>query len=416
MTETPLHRATPILMLGALVLVGVAMQFLRSSHVVVAPIFTRELAISPEVLGGLSGVMLFASALIQIPGGVMMDRFGARRAMAVLLLFAIAGAVLFGLARNAIDLVSARVLLGIGTALLFMAVAAVLSRWYSPMHFPAMLGVVGGLGQIGNLLATTPMAALAEAVGWRSAFFTVAVCVAAIALLVYLIVRDAPPSSTYHQRAPEMFRETWRGVVEVMRIPQLYRLLPMSGVAWATISCILGLWGGPYLADVHGFDTIARGNVMAAMAIGCIFGPMVFGWASSRVPTPKPVIVFGVVSNILIFAILALVPAPTPAFVAVMLGALGLFGSYTSMLIAHGRRFYPERLIGRGLTVVNTAVLFGAASMQWVTGLIVGAFEQVDGRAPPEAYRTVFGVLALSLLVSLIIYLPLRESKDEVAG
>ncbi len=408
-----MDRGAPLLMYAVLVLVGVSMQFLRSSHVVVAPIFTRELAISPEVLGGLSGVMLFASALIQIPGGVLMDRIGPRRSMAGLLLFAIAGGALFAMATNAAGLITARILLGIGTALLFMAVAAVLSRWCSPTSFPAMLGLVGGLGQIGNLLATAPMAALAEWLGWRGAFVVVTTCIAVATLLVYLFVRDAPPDSTYHQRRQETLRETMNGVLEVIRTPQLFRLLAMSGTAWATISAIIGLWGGPYLADVHGFDTLARGNVMAAMATGSIFGAIVFGWVSSRVPSPKPVIVFGVVTNILIFAMLALIPSPTPAFVAVMLGALGLFGSYTSMLIAHGRRFYPERLTGRGLTVVNTAVLLGAASMQWVTGLIVGTFEQVDGHAPPEAYRTVFGVLALTLTVSLSIYLPLREARVE---
>lgn len=407
-----MSRSAPLFMIGILALVVMAMQFLRSSHVVVAPIFTRELAISPEVLGGLSGVMLFASALIQIPGGVLMDRFGPRRAMAGLLVFAVAGAALFAMATNATGLVTARVLLGIGTALLFMAVAAVLSRWYSPQRFPAMLGLVGGLGQIGNLLATAPMGAMAEWLGWRGAFVAIAVLIAVTTLLVYLCVRDAPPDSIYHQRRQETLRETLDGVLEVIRTPQLYRLLAMSGMAWATISAIIGLWGGPYLADVHGFDTIARGNVMAAMATGCIFGSMMFGWASSRVHSPKPVIVFGVVSNIFIFATLALVPAPTPSFVAAMLGALGFFGSYTSMLIAHGRRFYPERLTGRGLTVVNTAVLLGAATMQWVTGLIVGAFDQVDGHAPPEAYRTVFGVLALALVISLSIYWPLKERRQ----
>lgn len=181
--------------------------------------------------------------------------------------------------------------------------------------------------------------------------------------------------------------------------------------AWGryTIACVLGLWGGPYLFDVFGLDTVERGKLLSVLAIGLIVGNTSYGWFNRVVGSPKRLVIGGALATIGVFVALAAMPRPSLAIVMTVLALLGIVGSFTAMIIAHGRTFYPDRLIGRGLTVVNTDVLIGVALWHWLTGLLVGSFGKVAGRTPPEAYRTMFGVLAVVLVFGLAIYVRSAE-------
>jgi hypothetical protein len=102
--------------------------------------------------------------------------------------------------------------------------------------------------------------------------------------------------------------------------------------------------------------------------------------------------------------------------VTLLFGTVGFITSFTALLIAHGRDFYPDHLVGRGITLVNTAVLGGAALFQFMTGLIVGAFDKVGTRTPVEAYRSMFAFLAAGLLVGLAFYLRCPERAKKSAS
>lgn len=396
-------------MFAVLACITMLVQFCRNSHVVVAPNITLELGISPEALGGLSGALFIASALTQIPGGVLIDRYGPRRTITAMLVTTVLGVALFAAADTVAWLSFARVLVGLGTAVVLMAAIIACARWFDARHFATVTGTLLGLSQFGNLLATAPMAMTAEAFGWRGAFAGLAVVTVLITVLSWWLLRDAPPGHAYHSRPNETMREALVGVVDVMQIRGIYPIVVMAFVSYATVGSVIGLWGGPYLHDVYGLDTGARGRILAAMAFGLFIGNITYGWLNQLVRSPKRLVVGGSLATIATYAVFAMIGQP-PVFVVVSLfGLLGLVGSFTAMLIAHGRTFYPDRLVGRGMTVVNTAVLVGLALMQWVTGAVVGAFGKVGGHTPPEAYRTMFGMLAVALAIGLAIYAHAEE-------
>ena len=88
---------------------------------------------------------------------------------------------------------------------------------------------------------------------------------------------------------------------------------------------------------------------------------------------------------------------------------LGLISGYSSLITTHGRAIFPERLVGRGMTTNNTSVFLGAAIVQWLTGLIIGAFVVVSGETPDIAYRVMFGFLAALQITALLIYSRARD-------
>ena len=404
-TPSPPPRAIAILpMLAVVGLVAMSAQLHRNAHVVVAPDITRQLAISPEALGGLSGALFVMSALFQIPGGVIIDRYGPRKSIPVMLLISMIGALIFALAPDVTWLTVGRAFVGVGMAVTLMAAVIAATRWFDAARFGMVTGILLGVSQLGNLLATAPMGALAEWVGWRGAFLVLAALTGVLTVAAYMTIRDAPPDHPVHFRKRETFTQAWQGVLEVMRIRAIYPVLAMAFSSYASVACVIGLWGGPFLADVYGMDTLERGVVLAVIAIGLWLGNTLFGWLDHRTGNPRRLVTGGAIGTIAIFAALALVRSAPLPIVLVLFGLFGLVGSFTSMIITHGRTFYPDRIVGRGMTVVNQAVLIGVAVLQWATGLVVGAFGKPNGVTPPEAYQTVFGVLALILAIALAIY------------
>lgn len=392
--------------LGLLAGITMLVQFSRNSHVVVAPDISASLAVSPAALGGLSGALFAASALTQVPGGVLIDRYGTRATITGMLALMAVGTFVFAFASNVSWLTAGRVLIGLGTAVVLMASIIAAAQWFDRQHFAAVTGTLLGLSNLGNVVATAPMAAAAEAMGWRGAFIAVACVATTFALAAWWMLRDR---DAHRAGAGESLREACYGVIEVARIPGLLPIAVIALVGYATVGCVIGRWGGPYLADVYGLDTTARGRMLIALAFGLFAGNTAYGWANRYVQSPKRLVLWGGFATVAIYVTLAAVRDLPLVAVVILFGALGVLGSFMTMIIVHGRLFFPDRLVGRGMTLQNAIVLVGLALMQWSSGLVVGAFDRIDGHSPPEAYRAMYALLAVVLAAGLLVYLRARE-------
>ncbi|MPZ43204.1 MAG: MFS transporter [Betaproteobacteria bacterium] len=385
-------------------LVAMTAQFFRNAHVVVAPDIMRELDASAASLAALTSAMFLAAAFTQIPGGILLDRFGTRATMPIMLVLSGIGAGLFGAAHSVGGLVFARAFMGVGGAVLVMAGIVACVRWFDARHFSTIAGGIMATSQLGNLVSTVPMALIASWFGWRGAYVALLVATLLLAALVYALVRDAPPGHDFHARPRETLRQSAAGVMEVLRIPGIWRLMVMAWFAWGTTSCIIGLWAGPYLSDVHGLDTLGRGKALFWMAIGVIAGALGSTLLDRWTARTKRTIVLGATASSVVFAVLALWPRPGLTTATLLLTLLGLIGGYSVLIATHGRQFYPDRLIGRGISTVNCAVLFGAASLQVLTGVIVQTLSTPGAPIGESAYRAMFGALSIALVIALACY------------
>ena len=400
-----------IRILATLCAAYIVSQFFRSSTAVIAPDLVRDIGFSPESLGLLTGAFFLAFGLTQIPLGILLDRFGARRTMAVMLLFAVAGSLLFAGAESPVMLTVGRALIGIGCAAVFMGSVVICARWFAPDRLATTASIVLAVGGAGNLLSATPLAYATEHVGWRSAFIGMAAITALIALAVFLLVRDAPPDHPFHRRKRETLGAVLRGLGEVLRNKRLPYLAAMAFVSYPAMATILTLWAGPYLADIHGLDGVGRGNVLLATGVAMILGTLLYGPLDRLLDTRKGIAMAGASSTAVVLMALALIAAPPLWLAVILLTLLGFFGTYSIMIMAHGRASFPEHLVGRAVTMVNFVNFTGVAVMQVLTGFIVGALTRA-GDAPPEiAYRAVFGFLAATVITALIYYWRIGDSQ-----
>lgn len=389
---------------AAIAVAYIASMFFRQANAVIAPELMHELSLSPEIMGTMTGVFFLAFAVAQLPTGVLLDRFGARATMSMTLTLAVAGAVLFALAHTAGELLVARFLIGAGGASGLVGGMVVIGRWFPPRRFAGMSAWLFAIGGIGNLLATTPLALAVAEIGWRGSFVAMAGFTALCAVVLFAVVRDAPPGDDYHSRAPETPREILRGLRDVLTYRSLWYICAIQFVSYAVLMAVIGLWGGPYLADVHGLNGVDRGNVLLAMTLSMLIGVIALGSVEKILRSRRRAIIAAGSASAAILLVLALAPDLALWQATALLMALSLAGSYVMLLHAHARAILPDRVLGRGLTLQNMALMVGVFAIQASSGFIVGAFETEAGAAPETAYRAVFGFLAAITVAALAVY------------
>lgn len=401
----PFPHRRGLIIVTTLATAYVASHFFRASNVTIGLDLMRDLAIGPEALGALTGAFFFGFAAMQIPCGFFFDRFGPRRTVAGMLVLATCGVTIFTLAPSWPILLTGRVLMGAGFGAMLIGSMVVISRWFPPDRFSTLTAMVLSIGLLGNLAATTPLAWASQAVGWRAAFGAVVVFTALATIAVWLVVRDAPPGHPFLARTPEPPRQMLQGLMEVLRNRRLRPILALNFCNYACTFTVQGLWGGPFLREVHGLSPIEAGNVLLSAVIAYQLGMLAFGPLDRLLDTRKWIAVSGSLVIISILATLAFASHP-PIWVPIgAIVGIGFFSASSTMVMTHGRGIFPDRLIGRGIATINTAVMLGVACMQTLSGIIVGAFEPLaDGARSETAYRALFGVLTLVLITAVSIY------------
>ena len=376
-------------------------QFYRSFLAVIAPELAAELALDPQALGNLQAFWIAGFVAMQFPVGWALDTLGPRRTASALMSVAVAGALLFAAASSALALNVAMVLIGIGCSAIFMGALYVFGRTHPPHQFALLSSWLLGLGTAGNLLAASPLAYAADLIGWRGAMTAMAGATALSAVCVFLFVRD-PDRIARHGASTFV-----DGLVHVLSIRALWPLIPITAVSYAVVLAERGLWAGPYFAHVHGLEPVARGNALLVMAAAMSAGAMAYGPLDRLFGTRKWIVAGGVGLTAASFLALGRLD-PGLAAATVLMGLIGAFGMTYGVLMAHGRSFVPDHLLGRGITLLNVLFIGGAGLLQPISGAFMTA---MAGQPPDEAYamlHTSFGTL---LVLALAIYLVSADAR-----
>ena len=376
----PFPHRRGLIIVTTLATAYVASHFFRASNVTIGLDLMRDLSIGPEALGGLTGAFFFGFAAMQIPCGFFFDRYGPRRTVVGMLILATIGGIVFTLAPTWPILLTGRVLMGAGFGVMLIGSMVVISRWFPPDRFSTLTAMVLSIGLLGNLAATTPLAWASQAIGWRAVFGAAVVFTALATIAVWLVVRDAPPGHPFLARTPEPPRQMLQGLMEVLRNPRLKPILALNFCNYACTFTVQGLWGGPFLREVHGLSPIEAGNVLFVAVIAYQVGMLAFGPLDRLLDTRKWIAIGGSLVIISLLATLALASQP-PIWIPIgaILG-IGFFSASSTMVMTHARGIFPDRLIGRGMATINTSVMLGVACMQTFSGIIVGAFEPAGRR------------------------------------
>ncbi len=396
--------------LAALAAAYVMSQFYRSFLAVLTPALSAEIGATKGDFAAASGAWFAAFALMQFVVGVGLDRFGPRRTAAALLAAgAGGGALLFAGAQSPWMVIAAMTLIGAGCSPVLMASVYIFARTQPPARLAVLISWLVGFGTAGNVVGASPLAAAAEAFGWRPIMAGLGLMTLAIAALIFAFVRDPERSHA----GPQAGGLGFSGYLDLMKVRALWPILPLVMVNYAAAAGIRGLWAGPYLTDVYGADAIAIGYGTLAMALAMVAGSFAYGPLDQMLGTRKWVAFVGNVLGAVALAALALVPDGGFVASTILLAAVGLFGGSFGLMMTHGRAFLPAHLTGRGVTLLNFFSIGTVGLVQFATGPIVAA-SSVPG-SPAAAYATLFGFYAALLAAALAVYLFARDARPEAA-
>ncbi len=363
--------------------------FFRSANAVIAPDLTRELGLDAATLGLMTSLFYLAFAAVQLPLGAGLDRWGPRWVTPGLMLFGAVGSWVFAAAHSTLALMAGRILLGIGMAGVLMGAYKAFSRWFPKGSFATVAGWLVGIGSAGALASGTPLAWLAKALGWRQVFFWGGWVILAAALAIVIGVRNTPQGDRLEPAGDE------GGLGRVLKSPVFWSMAAMNLFVVGAFLGVQTLWAGPYLYQVHGFDSIAVGNLLFLLSLGALVGFFTTGWIADRVGVVPTILALGL-AFVLVEALLAWGGAGLGyTALALALFAFGYFGTVGVILLAYARLAFPQSLTGRATTAVNLFGIGGTFLVQWGMGAVIGLYPRSPAGYPPAAYTAAFGLAAV---------------------
>lgn len=373
----------------------------RVVNTIIAGDLSKDVQIDAGQLGLLTSTYLITFAAVQLPLGILLDRYGPRKIEAVLLLFAAAGAVVFALAQSLGWLMVGRALIGFGVSACLMAAFKAFVQWFPKEKLPLVNGLQFTAGGFGILAASMPVEYALSFTDWRGVFMGLAVLTLVVSLLVFFVVPDK--SIPANQGS---LKEHMSGILHIFTSRQFWGISPWAVSTQASFLSIMSLWTGPWLRDVAGLERAAIAPVLSWLAVGVIGGYFFLGVIAERLGrygySTLHVASIGLI--LFMFVQFALIFEWT-RFATLWWILFGFFGTTGVLAYAYlSQQFAPE-LAGRVNTALNLLVFVFAFIAQWGIGVVINGYSAGDSNHyNPLGYQYAFSIALVVQVLTMLWY------------
>ena len=391
----------------------------------VAPaVITRELmsefALSAAALGNLAALYYYSYVAMQIPAGVMADRWGPRRVLTAGAALAAIGTLLFAFAGSYALAGLGRLLIGASVGVAFVAMLKISSHWFAPSRFAMLSGLALCTGVLGAVSAGVPLRLLVDAFGWRGVLAVSGALTAALAVAIWLVVRDDPAESGYasYSHAPPRSQgglSVLGGIRRSLAARNVWLIFLISGGVSGPPLTFAGLWGVPFLVTHYGLSTAQAASLTSLLLASWALAGPVLGALSDRMRRRKPVYVLGTVLAAAGWAMVFLVPGLPLALLVALLVATGIVSACVMVGFAIAKESAPAALAGTASGVANMGNMLGGMIMPPVVGWVLDrnwSGTLADGARIYDfaAYRAGFSPMLAWLVLSLLLLAFTRET------
>jgi MFS family permease len=378
---------------------------LRVAPSVMVEELMRDFAVGAAVLGNLSAAYFYGYSGMQIPVGLLLDRFGPRRLMAAAAAVCGCGSMLFAVSDTLAMATAGRFLIGASAAFSLVGAMAIAGQWFSARRFAVLSGFAMAMGMAGGVLGQAPLRLVVEATDWRAAMLMLASGGFVLALALFATVRDKRLGSG----------GMLAGLGTVLRHRQTLLIAVTSLATAAPLLGLAGLWGVPFLETAYGLSRTQAASVTSLMFVGWGLGAPILGWLSDRIGRRRAPIIIGLVLQTLALAAFIYIPSLPIPLLAGLCFLIGLMGSAQIVSFALVRENHPLVLSGTAIGVVNALMTGAGALFQPLIGALLDfawTGETALGARvySLDAYHLAFASLILCGVVSFGCSLVVRES------
>jgi len=324
-----------------------------------------------------------------------------------------AGSALFGLAPSLDVALVGRTLVGLGVSVVFIAMLKLIAVWYDERRFATLVGLAMLLGNLGSILAGTPLVMVAEATSWRGVFLGAAVLSILLGVACWVFVGE---SESADAPRPRIDRTTIiGGLMGVLRNRATWPAVWVNFGLAGSFFAFGGLWATPYLMQVHALPRVHAANHLSLYFVCLAIGCLAIGSLSDRIGKRKPVVIAGSLATCLLWLVwLSAVRMPVSVSYA-LFALMGLVTASFSLTWACAKEVNPPQLSGMSTSVTNMGGFLAGALLQPAVGAVMdfgwdGAI--VDGvrMYPVETFRYGIGLLAAAGLFGTLAAFFLRET------
>ncbi|NLJ33582.1 MAG: MFS transporter [Firmicutes bacterium] len=392
--------------------------FQRISLSVVTDELMSQFNITALQLGLLNSLYFYIYAFGQLPAGTSSDLFGLRNTITAGLLVMGLGSVFFGTATSLRALFLTRLLIGLGSSVIWVSLLKAVSLSFSQDQFASITGLSSFIGHGGQVLASAPLSLLVALVGWRFPFIGLGFLTLLLALAAWRLVGKEKKE----RRRLGLGDILWRPIQATLKNPaNLLSFLILFGLV-GSFSATVGLWGVPYLVQVGEMAREKAAGLMMIMIVGRVLGPPISGFLTQWWGRPKPVFLLFAGSHAILWCILVVVYqlSPPSGLYAPLFFSIGFFNGIAVQIFSLVKDSNAQAIIGTANGFVNSGGFVGTAIIQLLMGYLLdsnweGGVELGVRIYPQLAFRRAFYVpLFFSLLSLRACYVLLGQYKDKV--
>lgn len=380
--------------------------FARVAPGVMIDSLMRDFNVQALSLGALSAFFYYPYVFMQIPVGILIDRFSLRWLLTSMILICAIGCFIFSLTSQIQVAALARIMMGFGAAFAFVSALKIVSVWFPAQQFGLLAGLTQAIGMLGAAIGQMPMAYLVAHFGWRITLSLIASIMVILALIIAVVVRDRTTTQPTRTKKNVLHASPWSGLVKVLKNPQSWCNAAFAGLLYAPTAALAELWGVKFFRQAYHLS-----NEIAAMAIGLIFigwavGGPVTGWISDRIKRRKIILIISAFLSFSIASVMLMVSGLPLWLLFSLLFLYGIANTGVATAYAIAAEINAHALSGTSVGFSNMAsVLIGAGFQPLIGWLLQKNWSGLMVNGLPIYSRQDFYWALILLLSSLLLAL-----------
>lgn len=389
----------------------------------------HHFALSATGFGLLSSVYYYAYVPMQLPVGILMDRFGPRRLLTIACLICVVGTLLFSGTNEYWVAIVGRLLIGIGSAFAYVGVLKLATIWLPENKLAMVAGITAALGTVGAMIGDNVISDAVMSAGWQNTIMWTGFFGVFLAGIIWFCIHD-------HKRDPDSggtidsFKRNMIDLRIILCNKQIWINGMFGCLVYLPTTVFAELWGIPYLQHAHGLSEADAGLANSLLFFGFMIGAPSMGFISDKIRRRKlPMLVGASVAAVIMMVILYF-PNLNSHSLNILMFMLGLFYSAQAIVFAVGRELSPNEAAGTAIAVTNMLVMIGAMFLQPLVGRLLDwsvilrtpqtatlavPVENINQLYTAGDYQFAISIIPIGIVIAAILTFFIKETHAKAA-
>lgn len=343
---------------------------LQVSPAVMAEELMQDIGLNARSLSFISMAYFGAYAVMQIPSGMLFDKFNTKTVMTLSVAASTLGIYIFLISDSALVLALGRAITGFGSAFAFVGVLVIAHEWFAKKHFPILVGIAQLIAALGAMFGEEPLAYVVNTYGWQQAVYNLSIAGALITLFIMFFVKNN--SANKLKKSTSSFRDIFARLRVLLQNKQVWYLAVFAFFCWGPVTVFTELWGVSFLKAHLNISKIAAAKLASSIWIGIAIGAPIIGFIAAKLNKNRSILIFCSIAGFIATLWFIFGPADNIVVAHALAMVFGIAAASNilvfNMVLLHNSE---NENTGAAIGFMNMAVVAGGALLQPIVGSII---------------------------------------------